>query len=341
MKRRIYLLAMLLLWPNIALAQSSATPVVSGYLTTAGCSTGVTSCFVQFGIGGSSTATVVANCGTPPFPYVAGNKVYLTIDTNGNVCTSATATGTFDDAAVGATNSGVPGSASYTGINIGGLLQGQTGINPSGSIFAADTYLRDGYDVSLGAKADAAWTSGSGSAIAILKTIATSTAASIPAGTAYIGDVGQHGTWSFTANAGTNLNTSLLATDAHLTSFTSANHTDLSTINTTLGTPFQAGGPVIGTGKTTTQIGSTVTTHGTFQSALASSGTRKGCMVQNTSADVEYVFFGATGSATTSNSFQLQSGQSLSCIAGNTILTDNVAISSKTTDGATYVVSSQ
>jgi hypothetical protein len=44
---------------------------------------------------------------------------------------------------------------------------------------------------------------------------------------------------SVTANAGTNLNTSALATDAHLTSFTSANHTDLGTINTTLGL-FQA-----------------------------------------------------------------------------------------------------
>lgn len=48
-----------------------------------------------------------------------------------------------------------------------------------------------------------------------------------------------------TANAGTNLNTSLLATDAHLTSFTSANHTDLTTLNTTLGSPMQATGGTI------------------------------------------------------------------------------------------------
>ena len=76
-----------------------------------------------------------------------------------------------------------------------------------------------------------------------------------------------------TANAGTNLNTSLLATDAHLTalgtgalatdahlttlgtsalgtdahltSFTSANHTDLSAINTTLGAPMQASGSTV------------------------------------------------------------------------------------------------
>ncbi len=64
---------------------------------------------------------------------------------------------------------------------------------------------------------------------------------------------------SVTANAGTNLNTSLLATDAHLTAlgtsalatdahlttFTSANHTDLSTLNTTLGTPMQSSGGTV------------------------------------------------------------------------------------------------
>ncbi len=62
-----------------------------------------------------------------------------------------------------------------------------------------------------------------------------------------------------TANAGTNLNTSALATDAHLTAlgtsalgtdahltaFTFANHTDLSAINTTLGSPMQASGGTV------------------------------------------------------------------------------------------------
>ena len=56
---------------------------------------------------------------------------------------------------------------------------------------------------------------------------------------------GSIGNTSFTANAGTNLNTSALATDTHLTSFTSANHTDLTAINTTLGTPMQASGGTV------------------------------------------------------------------------------------------------
>ena len=94
---------------------------------------------------------------------------------------------------------------------------------------------------------------------------------------------------------------------------------------------------------TTTPTGSTVTTHGTFQSALASSATRKGCLLQNTSADTEYVFFGATGSATTSNSFQVSpNGGTINCATqSGGVLTDNIAITSKTTDGATYVVASQ
>lgn len=93
---------------------------------------------------------------------------------------------------------------------------------------------------------------------------------------------------------------------------------------------------------TTTETGGTVTTHGTFQAALASAGGRKGCTVQNTSADVEYVFFGATVSATTTNSFQLAAGQSINCaVGGLSVATDNIAISSKTTDGAAFVVSSQ
>jgi len=99
---------------------------------------------------------------------------------------------------------------------------------------------------------------------------------------------------------------------------------------------------VIGATATTTQAGGTITTHGVFQSALASSATRKGCLLQNTSSETEYVFFGATGSATTSNAFQVAAGNSVSCASpGGLVLTDNIAITSITTDGVKFVVSSQ
>lgn len=41
-----------------AFAQSSAQPVVTGYLTTVGCPTGVSTCFVQYGASGSSTKVI-------------------------------------------------------------------------------------------------------------------------------------------------------------------------------------------------------------------------------------------------------------------------------------------
>ena len=94
-------------------------------------------------------------------------------------------------------------------------------------------------------------------------------------------------------------------------------------------------------GATSTQIGSTVTTHLTFQSALAAAAGRRGCLFVNTSADKMWVYFGATGSATTSNAIPLPAGQNVSCNAGGIVLTDNVAVTSNATDGATYVVVSQ
>lgn len=56
-----------------------------------------------------------------------------------------------------------------------------------------------------------------------------------------------------TANAGTNLNTSSLNLETTQSGFKSANHTDLGAINTTLGTPFQAGGSVANTSFGATQ----------------------------------------------------------------------------------------
>lgn len=60
--------------------------------------------------------------------------------------------------------------------------------------------IADGADVTLGAKADTAWVSGSGSAIAILKTIAGNSGGSIPAGAAIIGKVGIDQTTPGTTN---------------------------------------------------------------------------------------------------------------------------------------------
>lgn len=98
---------------------------------------------------------------------------------------------------------------------------------------------------------------------------------------------------SVTANAGTNLNTSLLALESggHLASM----DTKLSTINTTLGSPFQAGGSIGNTSFAATQAtaaslnATVVTTGGTTiakDSSLSTINTTLGTPMQNTGGAV-------------------------------------------------------
>ena len=104
-----------------------------------------------------------------------------------------------------------PGTTNGVQANIvsGGVVSGAFA---SGSLAAgAGT---DGWNVTEGTKADTAWSSGSGSLIAIAKTIAGNTGASVPAGSSIIGKVGIDQTTPGTTNgvqvnaalpAGTNL----------------------------------------------------------------------------------------------------------------------------------------
>lgn len=75
-----------LLVAGCANAQSSAQPVVTGYLTTSGCTSGVTTCFVQYGAGGgggggasvtqrASVAAVTAGTGQPLYGDSASGAV--------------------------------------------------------------------------------------------------------------------------------------------------------------------------------------------------------------------------------------------------------------------------
>lgn len=91
---------------------------------------------------------------------------------------------------------------------------------------------------------------------------------------------------------------------------------------------------VSGTGATVTTAPTALTTTETavaptattFSSLLAASATRKGCLVQNTGTTLGYVYFGATGSATTANAFQVAVGSAISCATQTGgVLTDNVA----------------
>jgi hypothetical protein len=88
------------------------------------------------------------------------------------------------------------------------------------------------------------------------------------------------------------------------------------------------------TQRTTVMGNGTIATGNTFQSIMAADLNRTGCIIQNTSTHTMYVYFGATASATTSNTFQVPAGGFIYCGAGGSgvvALTDNVAITTSTT----------
>ena len=64
----------------------------------------------------------------------------------------------------------------------------------------------------------------------------------------------------------------------------------------------------------TIQSPGTVTTGGTFQTVLPANPSRTACMVQNTSADIAYVYWLATGTASLTNALQVQAGAVFQCV---------------------------
>jgi hypothetical protein len=75
MKSLLKLLAalLMLLAPAVALAQSTAQPVVTGYISTSGCPYGQTSCFVQFGASGGAGNPYTIVAPTSYLPYAFNN----------------------------------------------------------------------------------------------------------------------------------------------------------------------------------------------------------------------------------------------------------------------------
>lgn len=93
------------------------------------------------------------------------------------------------------------------------------------------------------------------------------------------------------------------------------------------------------TATTTMATGAPIAT--VFSSILAANTTRKGCLVQNLSQSLAYVYFGATGSASTSNSFTVPVNGTISCTTYNGVsLTDNVAATCAT-GTCSFIIASQ
>jgi adhesin/invasin len=72
--------------------------------------------------------------------YTTAQTSPLSLDTSGSLRVNVVS-GSTGNAAAGNTGSAVPTQADYSGVNVGGTLRGQTGANPSGTIYAGQVDL--------------------------------------------------------------------------------------------------------------------------------------------------------------------------------------------------------
>lgn len=94
-------------------------------------------------------------------------------------------------------------------------------------------------------------------------------------------------------------------------------------------------------GFTSTSAGATLGSAGTFASVLSASGTRHGCLIQNTSADYEWVFTGTNASAATSKALKLAPLGLFYCGNNGIVVQDNISVAGAVASGDAYTVISQ
>lgn len=126
--------------PTVSVSNFPATQPVSGTVSVTGTVTANagTGTFHSQDLADGTTGSAVPSTAIYIAANKSGNLAGLSLDTSGNLNVNVAA-GSGSNPAAGATGSAVPGSADYNGINVGGTLRGQTGANPSGAIFAAQS----------------------------------------------------------------------------------------------------------------------------------------------------------------------------------------------------------
>jgi len=82
----------------------------------------------------------------------------------------------------------------------------------------------------------------------------------------------------------------------------------------------------------TLNLSSTIAGTGTFQVIQAANLGRRGCLIQNTSSNNQYLFFGPLASATQAKSILLAPGAGMPCNTAGVITTDEIAITGTATD---------
>lgn len=91
----------------------------------------------------------------------------------------------------------------------------------------------------------------------------------------------------------------------------------------------------------TNQGGHTVTTHGVFQKALEANDYRRGCLIQNTSADTLLIFSSNVNQPAVADAFKIAASGTFSCGIPGGVIRNVIWITSTATDGATYTASEQ
>lgn len=116
--RFLFALILVALLGSQASAQNTATPVITGYLSTSGCSSpALTPCFIQYGAGGAGTVTI----GAPLGPQTAAASVAV-------ICNSGCSGGPADESAFTAgTSSITTGGFFQTTATNNALTTGQAG----------------------------------------------------------------------------------------------------------------------------------------------------------------------------------------------------------------------
>lgn len=145
----------------------------------------------SFGAAFPATGTAIGFKDSAGVNMAAGN-----LDASGYLKVNVAAGGS-SSANIGATGAAVPASAGYDGINVAGNLRGWTGVNPSGTVFAAQTDLTSVGGTTL-AFGQAAMASSIPVTIASNQsTLNTTVATALPTGANVIGAVTQSaGPWS-------------------------------------------------------------------------------------------------------------------------------------------------
>lgn len=89
-------------------------------------------CFTSFAVGSNTSIAAITSASSTSL-IISGGAGLPAIGCSPNISGS--------NAAASATGSGVPADASYNGVNVGGTLRGQTGVNPTGSVYAGQIDL--------------------------------------------------------------------------------------------------------------------------------------------------------------------------------------------------------